>query len=129
MESTNTADAGRKLRLKSLSDLDGRTHAARKAHDLIASIEADLGGHDLLSAGQIELIKRAALSGAMLEDIEAGWLQGDEQVDLSDYSTLLNAQRRLLSTLGIERRPIDVPPHELPELRLLAAEAEKGDTP
>jgi hypothetical protein len=37
-----------KVRLRSLDDLDNRTAAARRARDLVADLEADLGGGDRL---------------------------------------------------------------------------------
>jgi hypothetical protein len=60
-------------RLRTLSDLDGRTHAAQQAHKLVARLEADLGGD--LSTAERELVKRAALLGAIVEDTEVAWLE------------------------------------------------------
>jgi hypothetical protein len=93
-----------KARLRTLSDLDGRTLAARRARDLVAALTADLGGD--LSAAQGELVQRAGLLGAYLEDCEARWLGGDD-VDLSTYLTACDRQRRVLTTLGLERRARD----------------------
>ena len=93
-----------KARLRTLSDLDGRTLAARRARDLVAALIADLGGD--LSAAQGELVQRAGLLGAYLEDCEARWLGGDD-VDLSTYLTACDRQRRVLTTLGLERRARD----------------------
>jgi len=47
--------------------------------------------------------------GAMLEDQEAKWLAGTP-VELDKYCTLLNAQRRVLADIGLERRARDVTP-------------------
>lgn len=96
-----------KVKLLSLSDLDGRSAAAQQARQLVLALESDLGGHDALSVGQHELIKRVALCGALLEDVECRWLQG-EKIDVGSYATLANAQRRLLTTIGIAREPRDV---------------------
>src|SRR5262245_38505089 len=93
-----------KAQLRTLSDLDGRTLAARRARDLVAALTADLGGD--LSAAQGELVQRAGLLGAYLEDCEARWLGGDD-VDLSTYLTACDRQRRVLTTLGLERRARD----------------------
>lgn len=98
-----------KVRLRSLDDLDCRTSAARRAHDLVAGLENDLGGANNLSTGQREIIKRAALSGVVCEDLECKWLEG-AKIDVSDYALLANAQRRLLATVGLERRAKDVSP-------------------
>jgi len=56
-----------------------------------------------------ELAQRAALLSAMLEDYEAQWVASQDIV-LADYALLVNAQRRVLRTIGLERRPLDVTP-------------------
>jgi hypothetical protein len=98
-----------KLKLRSLDDLDARTNAARRARQLVADLENDLGGHDALSAGLRELVQRTALLGALCEDLEVKWLEG-APIDVGNYALLTNAQRRLLTTIGIERLPRDVSP-------------------
>jgi hypothetical protein len=116
----NTPDTGRKVRLRSLAELDGRTQAAKAAKALIAELEADLGGADRLSAGEHEIVQRCALASAMLRDMEANWLSG-RPLDIAAYTTLANTQSRLLKLLGLERRPRDV----TPDLhRYIAARAE-----
>jgi hypothetical protein len=113
MESENDRNVpktrGGKVRLRSLDDLDCRTSAAKRARDLVNRLENDCGGPDQLSTGQREIIKRAALSGAVLEDIEVHWLEG-QKIDVGDYALLANSQRRLLATIGLERRARDVTP-------------------
>jgi hypothetical protein len=114
---TKTA-AGGKMRLKTLDHIDGRTLAARRAHELIAGISRDLGGDDdasQLTEGERQLIQRAAILGAMIESNEADWLGGDA-VDLSNYFMALNVQRRILVTLGLERRSKDVTPPTMDEI-------------
>jgi hypothetical protein len=98
-----------KVRLMTLGDLDGRTAAARAAKALIADLEADLGGADRLSAGERVIVGRAAVATAMIEDIEARWLSG-RSLDVAAYCALVNVQRRLLTTVGLQRRPRDVTP-------------------
>lgn len=92
-----------------LGDLDGRTAAAKAARALVADLESDLGGADRLSAGERALVVRAAVTTAMLEHIEATWLSGGE-MDVAAYTALANVQRRLLTTVGLQRRPRDVTP-------------------
>lgn len=58
--------ASGKVRLRSLSDLDMRTRAAREVLRLKADIAADLGGVAQLSAMQLAVIEQAAITGAML---------------------------------------------------------------
>jgi precorrin isomerase len=77
IEPDNTPDAGRKVKLLSLGDLDGRTNAAKSARRLIEAIENDLGGADRLSAGERVLAHRAAVATAMAEHMEALWLSGN----------------------------------------------------
>ncbi len=96
-----------KVRLRSLDDLDQRTAAARAARTLVAGLESDLGKEP--STGERELIKRIAIAGAIAEDIETRWLQG-ARIDIAEYATLINAQRRLCVTIGLERRARDVTP-------------------
>ena len=98
-----------KVKLMTLADLDGRTNAAKAARALVADLSADLGGADRLSAGERALVVRAAVTTAMLEHIETTWLAGGG-IDLAGYATLANVQRRLLVTVGLQRRPRDVTP-------------------
>ena len=66
-------------------------------------------GSDRATVAQQELAQRGAILGAMIEDQEARWLRGDG-VDLAEYCTLVNAQRRVLADIGLERRARDVTP-------------------
>lgn len=106
MESSNGKPPD-KARLRSLNELDGRTNAAKRARALVEAIESDLGGSDRLTAGEREIVQRAAITSAMLENIEVEWLTGNE-VDIGAYCALTNNLRRLLTTVGLERRPRDV---------------------
>jgi hypothetical protein len=108
IDTDRPADAP-KVRLMTLGDLDGRTNAAKAAKALIADLESDLGGADRLSAGERVIVGRAAVSTAMIEDMEARWLSG-RPLDVAAYCALVNVQRRLLTTVGLQRRPRDVTP-------------------
>ncbi len=96
-----------KSRLRTLDDLDNRTRAAQYAQKLVLGLQSDLGGADQISTAKRELIKRIALAGALAEDLECRWLQG-EPVDLDEYAKIANVQRRLLATIGLERRAKDI---------------------
>ena len=96
-----------KMRLLTLDHIDGRTAAAKRARDLMESIEQDLGGADRLSEGSRQLVQRAAVLGTFIESCEASWLSG-ETVELADYLAAINSQRRVLQTIGLERRARDV---------------------
>ena len=98
-----------KVRLMSLDRLDGRTIACRRARELVSSLQADLGGTDHLSEGTKQLVRRAAVLGVFIENSEAAWLAGQE-VALGDYLSAVNSQRRVLTTIGLERHQRDVTP-------------------
>lgn len=101
--------AAPKVRLRSLGDLDRRTRAAQAVFALRDELASDLGGLDRLSAMQRELVENTAVLGAMLKDAAASYLSG-EPVDLAEFMALTNAQRRLLSDLGLERRMQNITP-------------------
>ena len=103
-----------KPRLRSLDELDSRTAAARKAQQMVSSLVSDLGGDPTTAERQIA--QRAALLSAMLEDAEARWVTG-ETIDLSEYGFLANTQRRLLVTLGLDRRAKDITPSVIEAIR------------
>jgi hypothetical protein len=94
------------MRLLTLDRLDGRTAAARRARELIEAIEADFGGSARLSEGSRQLVQRARCSErssriARRSGLAARW-------ELADYLAAINSQRRLLATIGLERRARDV---------------------
>ena len=62
-----------------------------------------------LAEGARQLVQRAAVLGAFIESCEAKWL-GGEAVPLADYLAAINSQRRVLATIGLERRARDVTP-------------------
>lgn len=117
-----SAPVAGKLRPLSLADIDRRTAAFRNSQALLADILADLGGEANASAGQRELAQRAAVLAAMIGDAEARWLRG-EAIDLGSYLAAVNAHRRVLATLGLERRARNVTPSPLEYARQKAAEA------
>lgn len=58
---------------------------------------------------QTTTAKRSAVLSAQLEDFETRWCLGEE-VELPDYLAAINVQRRILVSLGLERRARDVTP-------------------
>lgn len=98
-----------KARLLTLATLDSRTAAAKAAHQLVETLTRDMGGHDLLTEGQRQLVTRAALLGAVIADFEARWVAG-QPLAFSEYLSCVNAQRRLLVSLGLRRHARDVTP-------------------
>jgi hypothetical protein len=100
------------VQMLTLDHIDGRTLAARRARELIEALETDLGGGDRLTEGYRQLIKRAAVLGTYIESCEAMWLSG-QNVDLPSYMSAVNVQRRVLATIGLERRQRDITPTPL----------------
>lgn len=108
IEPAKPADRAGKIRLLSLDGLDRRTAAYRVTRKLIDEIEGDLGGSDRLSTGERQLVQRAAVLGAVLTDTESRWIKG-APIDTTAYCTVVNAQRRVLESIGLRRRMRDVP--------------------
>jgi hypothetical protein len=88
---------------------DGNSAWSRRYRDLIAGHVGDLGGDDLLSEAQRSLIKRASAIECELEQLE-GKLSSGETIDLDAFTRAASHLRRILETLGIERRQRDVTP-------------------
>ncbi|MER8514180.1 hypothetical protein NKH47_14695 [Mesorhizobium sp. M1060] len=110
MEGESSPKQGGKVRLRTLDDLDRRTTAARVVFELRDTLAADLGGKANLSSMKLELIDNVAVLGAMLKDSAASYITGEE-VDITEFMALTNAQRRLLADLGLERRALkDITP-------------------
>jgi hypothetical protein len=91
--------------------VDGNGNAAwtRRWRDLVLAHEQDLGGADVLSEAQSSLVRRVSTIEIELEQRE-GMLSKGEPVDLDSYTRAASHLRRILETLGIERRQVDVTP-------------------
>jgi hypothetical protein len=123
----DSPSTGPKTRLLTLADLDGRTNAVKSARALIAALESDLGGAEHLTAGEHALAVRAAVSTAMVEHLESLWLTG-RGLDVAEYCALVNVQRRLFTTIGLQRRSRDVTP-DLETYRSARAEPTESPRP
>jgi hypothetical protein len=80
---------------------------ARRFHDLVHGHISDLGGRSILSEAQFALCKRAAGLECELEQME-GRMSLGEEVDLDAYGRGASHLRRILETLGLERKARDV---------------------
>ena len=89
--------------------VDGRTQMARHYGSLVSAIAEDIGGFADISAAQRELVRRAAGLSVLATVSEAKLLNG-EAIDIGELVSLGNAQRRILSTLGLQRIARDVTP-------------------
>lgn len=114
-------------RLITLDHLDRRTHASRRAFELIEMLENERGGADHLTEAVRQLCQRAAVLAAIIEDHETRWIAG-ESIDLAGYLSAIGVQRRVLISLGLERQaPRDVTPPLSTYLRDKSEEGADGD--
>jgi hypothetical protein len=90
-----------------LDGIDGRSHIARRHIEISASIAKDLGGANLLSEAQLQLIRSAAGLVILREDLDAKAADG-ERIDVATYCRISNSLRRVLDTIGLERRAQDI---------------------
>jgi hypothetical protein len=86
---------------------DGNSAWARRWGDILEAHASDLGGWPGLSEAQISLAKRASAIEVQLEQMEGAMSEGAD-VDLDKYTRAAGHLRRILETLGIERRAKDV---------------------
>jgi hypothetical protein len=77
--------------------------------DLVAGHVSDMGGRSVVSEAQMSLIRRASAIECELELME-GKLSRGEQIDLDIFTRSASHLRRILETLGVERRQRDVTP-------------------
>jgi hypothetical protein len=99
---------------KLLPDLDHRGPWARRLRDLIGAHVADLGGYDACSQAELALIRAAAQLRLQLEFAEQQWVERYDgvapQSRLLAYQRVVGTLRRVLKTLGLQRRSRDVTP-------------------
>ena len=107
-----------------LGEVDGRSREARRYRDVYAGLVAHLGGDDVVTEPRRHLAKRASALIVWAEVEEANLATG-ETLDVQTYVTAVNALRRLLVDLGLERAARDVTP---PLAAYLAAKAEEVGT-
>jgi DnaJ-domain-containing protein 1 len=89
---------------------DGRGPWARRWRDLVELHICDLAagaGAAALTEAQLSLIRRASTIEIQLEDMEGRLSQGEDG-DLDKYTRASGHLRRILETLGLERRATDV---------------------
>src|SRR5262245_60131836 len=87
----------------------GTSAWSRRYADLIAGHCSDMGSRDMISEAQFSLIRRAAAIECELEVLEGRLSQG-QPVDLDSYGRGASHLRRILESLGLERRARDVTP-------------------
>jgi hypothetical protein len=83
--------------------VDGRSVAARRFHDVLEQILADLGGAEHLSEGQRQLARRAATMAMQCELMEAEAVAGRD-FDIDCFGQLTDRLGRCFQRLGLARR-------------------------
>lgn len=93
--------------------LDERCSWARRFRDLIALQTSDLGGIENMSQAEAVLVRRSSMLILQLELMETRFAENDGEAtepQLKLYQMVSNTLRRLLETLGLQRRQRDVTP-------------------
>lgn len=89
-----------------MAGVDGRSTWVRRLRDLIALHLSDLGGEDAVSEAERSIVRRVATLTVELERMESVFAVAGEarpdQIDL--YQRTANSLRRLLESVGLERR-------------------------
>jgi hypothetical protein len=101
---------GRSLMPRSI---DGRSVYMRRFRDVFALLVADAGGEDRVTEAIKSMARRAATITVELERYEcifADSQDGASPNQLETYQRLSNTLRRLLETIGIDRKPRDITP-------------------
>ena len=82
---------------------------ARRLRDVFELHLSDLGGQDNVSEAERSIVRRAAVLTVELERIEARFAvnEGSDD-DLDLYQRTAGNLRRLLESVGLERRPRDI---------------------
>lgn len=98
-----------------LHRVDARTLVAKRFSELVQSHTADLGGDDACSEGQKAILRRACILIVALEQMESAFANnGSMSVPaLAEYQRTSNTLRRLLTSIGLDRRAKDVTPPKL----------------
>jgi hypothetical protein len=93
-----------------LLGVDGRSAWVRRAKDIIASHLSDLGGDDNVSAAERSIVRRASVLTVELEKLETKFALAESAsaADLDLYVRASGNLRRLLQTIGLERRAKDI---------------------
>lgn len=97
-----------------LPTIDGRSAWARMFRDVCGALTAHVGGADRVSEPQRMTVRRASALECELVRLEVAFAEAradgraPEAADIDLYSRIVNTQRRVLETLGMESKPRDV---------------------
>jgi hypothetical protein len=92
---------------KLINGCDGRGLWVRRLKDLLAEAISDMGGVDNTSAAERHIVRRACVLIVELERLERKFAQAGEATadDLDVYARISGNMRRLLESVGLQRRP------------------------
>src|SRR5262249_53275085 len=111
-----------------LADIDHRSAWMRRLRDLIQLHMSDLGGDDNVSEAERSLVRRASMLELQCELLEQRFAQAEggaaTSAQLADYQRAAGTLRRLLTSLGLQRRARDVTPSLSEYLAQLRASSE-----
>jgi hypothetical protein len=88
-------------------EADQRSTVYRRYREILAQIGSDMGGD--LTEAQTQIARRAASLAIWCEEQDAGAANG-KPLDVGPYTTASNTLRRLLESLGLERKQRNVTP-------------------
>jgi hypothetical protein len=118
-----------------LADVDHRGAEMRRLRDLVHLHVSDLGGENSLSHAERVLVGRASMLTLQCELMEGRFAQkeGAEATpnELETYQRCANTLRRLLESLGLQRRSKNITPtlaqYRESQRQIGAEDAEGGD--
>ncbi|WP_201038950.1 hypothetical protein [Sphingobium yanoikuyae] len=90
-----------------LQGVDARSITFRRYREILASLIADMGGDP--TEAQSQIARRAASLSIWCEDQDTAAANGTP-IDIGAYTTASNSLRRLLESLGLERKQRNVTP-------------------
>ena len=96
---SSAVSSGRRLFVEG----DANSPWSRRFRDLCAGHTSDLGGREALSEAQASLIRRASALECELERME-GQMSAGVAVDLDVFARAASHLRRILESLGLERK-------------------------
>jgi hypothetical protein len=114
-----------------LPGIDGRSAWTRRCQSYITAHITDLGGVENCSAAERSIIRRAAVLTTELERMERQFAL-DEQAspdDLETYQRCANSLRRLLESVGLQRRARNVNELSLSDIQAEYAQRNAGAAP
>lgn len=90
-----------------LQGVDGRSAVFRRYREILASLVSDMGGDP--SEAQEQIARRAASLAIWCEEQDTAAANGTA-LNIAAYTTASNTLRRLLESLGLERRARNITP-------------------